>query len=146
VSIYIWSTWPQMVVEHNWRLTWTHPLRKLTYGPLGSHCDDMMEPEGREPTIITPPHLSQYPNGMHEKSHCWLEKSRNRVRGYDTPWQWGSIRYQKERERTNVEEDRVRTFIVWFDEMEMRWCLSTLGFAEYIFLVTLSTPLTPIYQ
>jgi hypothetical protein len=51
VYIYIRSIWPQLVVQHNQRSTWTHPLRELRDG-------ETMEIEGREPTINTPPHLS----------------------------------------------------------------------------------------
>jgi len=42
-----------MVVEHNWRSTWTRPLRDA---PLGDRCGETMELEGSEPTINTPPH------------------------------------------------------------------------------------------
>jgi hypothetical protein len=40
----------------------------------------MMELEGREPGINTPPHLSEHANGIHEKDR------RNQVRRYDKIW------------------------------------------------------------
>jgi len=43
-----------------------------------------LEIEGREHTINTPPHLSQHPNGIHEKEWFWFEKGRNWVRRYYT--------------------------------------------------------------
>jgi len=55
-----------MVLAYNWRNTWTRPLRKLRDALLGGCCGEMMEPEGREPTINTPPHLSQHPNAIHK--------------------------------------------------------------------------------
>ena len=80
VYIYIWSIWPQMVVNHNQRSTWTRPLRELRDAPLGGQCAETMELEGREPTINTLLHLSQHPNGIHEKERVWFEERRNRVR------------------------------------------------------------------
>jgi len=62
VYIYIRSIWPQIVVEHNQRSTWTRPLRELRDTPLGGHCSETMQLEGREPTINTLPHLSRHPN------------------------------------------------------------------------------------
>jgi len=47
-----------MVVEHDRRSTWTHPLRELRDAPLGGLYGETMELEGREATINTPPHLS----------------------------------------------------------------------------------------
>jgi hypothetical protein len=46
--------------------------------------------------------------------------------------------------RRKVGKDRVRIFIVWSNEIEMSWCLSTQGSAEYILPVTLCTSLTPV--
>jgi hypothetical protein len=48
------------------------------------HCGEMMELEGREPTIKTPPHISRHPNGIDEKEQCWFKERRNWVRRYDT--------------------------------------------------------------
>ena len=84
--IYILSIWPQMVVRHNRRSTWTRPLRELGDALLGGHCGEMTELEGREPTINTPPHLSQHPNKIHEKERFWFEEHRNQMRTYDTTW------------------------------------------------------------
>jgi hypothetical protein len=69
VSVYISirSVWMQMVVEHDQRSIWTRPLQELSDAPLGGRCGEMMELEGREPTIDTPPHLSLNPIGIHEK-------------------------------------------------------------------------------
>ena len=45
-----------MVLEHDWRSTWPHPVRELRDAPHGGRCGETMELEGREPTINTPPH------------------------------------------------------------------------------------------
>ena len=34
--------------------------------PLGGHCGETKELEGREPSINTPPHLSRHPKGIDE--------------------------------------------------------------------------------
>jgi len=73
-----------MVVEHNRRSTWTRSLRQLRDAPLGGCCGETMELDGREPTINTPPHLSQHPNGIDEKKGFWFEEHRNQVRRYGT--------------------------------------------------------------
>jgi len=66
-----------MVLEHNSRSTWTHPLRELRDAPLGGHFGETMELEGREPTINTLPDLSRHPNGIHKKEWFWFEERRN---------------------------------------------------------------------
>jgi len=53
LDIFIWSIWPQMVVEHNWRSNWTDSFTELGDVPLGGRCGETMELEGREPTINT---------------------------------------------------------------------------------------------
>jgi hypothetical protein len=73
-----------MVLEHNQRSTWTLPLRELRVAPLGGHCGETMELEGREPIINTLLHLSRHINGIHEKESFWFEDRRHRVRRYDT--------------------------------------------------------------
>jgi len=45
-----------MVVEHDWRSTWTCPFTGPRDAPLGGSCGETKELEGREPTIITLPH------------------------------------------------------------------------------------------
>ena len=48
LHIYIQSIWLQMVVKHDRRSTWRHPLRELREAPLGGRCGGMTEQEGRE--------------------------------------------------------------------------------------------------
>jgi hypothetical protein len=48
-----------MVVEHNRRITWRHPLSEPGDAPLGGRSGETTEPEGKQPTINIPPHLSQ---------------------------------------------------------------------------------------
>jgi len=74
-------------------------------------------------------------------------EERRKVRRYDTTRPWGSTQLRgsrTERVRPDVRKDRVWICIVWLEEMEMRWCLSTPGSAEYILPVTLSTSVTPV--
>jgi len=134
-----------MVVEHNRRSTWTGPLRELRDAPLGGHCGETMEQEGGEPTIYNLPYLSRHPNRTHEQERLWLEQRRNLVKGYDTTQHWGSTKSRTQRVRPNVGKDRVCIFGVWWDEIEMRWCLRTLGSAWYILPVTLSTSITSVF-
>jgi len=95
-----------------------------------------MELEGTEPTIHTAPHLSRHPNRIHEKEPFLFNERKNWVRRYDTPLRWGSTRSRgsstsgTERVRPKVGKQRVCIVIVWSDEMEMRWCLSTPWSAE----------------
>jgi len=58
-----------LVVEYNRRSTTRHPLKEPTVAPLGGHCGEMMEPEGREPTINIPLPLSQHPNRIPDGEH-----------------------------------------------------------------------------
>jgi len=74
-----------MVVEYNWRSTWTCQLRELRDEPLGGLCDERIDLEGRESTINTPPHLSQHPNRIHEQGQFWFEGGMNQLRR-DTTW------------------------------------------------------------
>jgi len=64
--------------------------RTFRDAPFGGLCVETMELESREPTINTPPLLSQHPKGIHEKERCWFEERRNRVRRNDTTQRWGS--------------------------------------------------------
>ena len=131
--IYIWSIWPQLVVEHNWRSNWRRPLREPRDAPLESGCGETTELEGRGPSINISPHLSRHPNGIREAERFLLEERRKKVRRYNTtqPWESAqlprSTKSRKERVKTTVGRDRVCTFVVWQDEMKMRWCLSTPG-------------------
>jgi len=74
-----------------------------------------------------------------------LEEGR-KGRRYNTTRPWGSTKSRNERVRPKVGKDRVWIFILWEEEMEMRWCLSTPGSAEHILPVTLSTSVTPVCQ
>jgi len=65
--------------------------------------------------------------------------------GVEDPTQLcGSMISRTERVRPKVGKDRVCIFFVWLDEMEMGWCLSPPGSAEYILTITLSTSVTPV--
>jgi len=70
--IYIWSIWPQMVVEHNRRSSWRPPLRKLRDAPFGGHCGETTKQEERESTINAPLHLSRHPRRHCQKERFWL--------------------------------------------------------------------------
>jgi len=91
-----------MVVEHNWRSTWTRPLREHRDSPLGGRCGETMELDGREPTIHTPLHLMQHPNVLHEKEQLWFKEYRNWVRRYNTTRQWGCTKSWTQRVRPKV--------------------------------------------
>jgi hypothetical protein len=72
-----------MVVEHNWRSTWRRTLGEPRDPPLGGHCGETIELEGRKPAINIPPHLSQHPNGIHEIERSKLKEPRKEVGRYD---------------------------------------------------------------
>jgi len=55
-----------MVDNHNKSSTGRRPLIEPRDVPLGGHCGETTEIEGREPTINILPHLSQSQNGMHQ--------------------------------------------------------------------------------
>jgi hypothetical protein len=44
-----------MILDRNWRNTWTHPLGELRDAPIGDHLGEMKELEGRVRTINTVP-------------------------------------------------------------------------------------------
>jgi hypothetical protein len=75
-----------MVVEHNWRGFWRHPLRALRDAPPGGHCGDTMKIDGSEPIIDIPPHLSRHANGIRQKQWFYIKELRKKVRKYDTTW------------------------------------------------------------
>jgi len=143
------SIWPQIVVEHNQRSTWTHPLREHTDTPLGGRCSEMMELEGRAPTINTPQHLVWHWNRIHEKERFWFEEHRNRVRRYDTTWRWGSTQLggsttsRTERVRPKVGKESVyfHCMIRW-DGNEM---MSIYSGVCRIYSLSLYPPLLPLY-
>jgi hypothetical protein len=72
-----------MVVEDFRTRTWTHPLREHRDVLLGGCCGEMMELEGREPTINTLLHLSRHPNGIHETEEFRFYVHQNLVRRND---------------------------------------------------------------
>jgi hypothetical protein len=55
-------------------------LRELRDAPLGGHCGEMMQLEGREPIINTAIYHLRHPNVLHEKERFWLEESMEIVR------------------------------------------------------------------
>jgi len=75
-----------MVDEHNWRSTWAQPVRELRSAPLGGHCGETMELEGRELTINTPLLLLRNSQENQQTEQFWLKELRKRVRRYDTTW------------------------------------------------------------
>ena len=84
--IYIQSIWPQMVVKHIHKSTWSRPMRELRDVPPGGCCGETMDLEGREPISKTLPHLSGHPNQIHQIQWVSVKEHRNRVRRYDTTW------------------------------------------------------------
>jgi len=131
-----------MVVEDNRRSTWRHPFREHRDAPLGGHCGETTELEGRGPIIDIPAHLSGHPNGIGEGEQIYLEARRKKVGTYDNTWPWGftqlhgSTKSRNVRGRPIVGKDKVCIFIVGQDEMKMGWCLSTPGSPAYILRVT----------
>jgi len=73
----------------------TRPLRELRDAPLGGHCGETMELEGREPTINALPHLSQHLNKIHEKEQFWLQERTNLVRRSNTTRHQGSTQLRE---------------------------------------------------
>jgi len=110
-----------MVVEHNQRRTWRYPLREPRDAPLGGHCGEMTQIEGRVPTINIPAHLSLHPNGFREILPFLLIERRKKVRRYDTTQPWGSMqsrgstKSRKEQVKPIVGKDRVYIFFI------LRW-------------------------
>jgi len=147
LQINIWSIWPQMVVEHDLRSKWRRPSSEPRDAPLGGCCGEMTEKEGRTLAINNPPHLSRHLYANDEGEQFYLEE-RSKVRIYDTTRPWGSMQLhgstksRAEQVRPTVGKDRVSIFVVWQDEMKMRWCLSTTGSPEYILSSTHSTSIT----
>jgi hypothetical protein len=60
------------------------PLSERRNAPCGGGCSEMIELEDSEQTIISPPHLSRHPNGIHVKEWFLFKECSNRVRKYDT--------------------------------------------------------------
>jgi len=77
-----------MVVKHNRRSTWRHPVRELRDALLRGHCGDTTELGESEPTINIPPHLSRHPNRIREKDQFEHEEPRRKVTRDDTTWRW----------------------------------------------------------
>jgi len=48
-----------------------------------TRCGEMMELDGREPIINTPPHLSRHLQGIRENERFWPAEHRKRVRRCD---------------------------------------------------------------
>jgi hypothetical protein len=46
-----------------------------------SRCGELLELEGRQPIVNTPPHLAWHPKGIREKERFWIVERRKRVRG-----------------------------------------------------------------
>jgi len=140
-----------MAVEHHQRSTSRCPLGEPRNAPLGSRCGEMTELERREPAINHPPHLLRDPNGICETELFGLKELRKRVRRYDTSRPWGfmllcgSMKSWIEWVRPKVGKDTVCIFIVWYNEMKMRWCLSIPGCPKYILSIAQSTSMTPVY-
>jgi len=139
-----------MVVEHNWWSSWTHPVGEYKDAPLGGLFGETMVLEDREPTINSPPYRLQHSNRIDGIERSWLMVCRKRVGSYDTPWHWGytqmhgSRKSWREHVRPKDWKDGVCNFVVWYDEMKMRLCISTLMCAQYILAVALSTSITPV--
>jgi len=149
VYIYIWSIWPQIVVEHNWRSTRTHPLRELRDTPLGGHCSETIELEGRESTINSPPHLLRHPHGIHVNEWFCFGEHRNRVRRYDTTRCWESTQMRgPTTSRTERDQKLAKKACVFSLNDRMRWKWDDVYLVQglpNILPGTLSTSVTPVY-
>jgi len=140
LSLYvqIWSIWPQMVVEYTRKSTLWRLLREPSDQTLGSRCGETTEIKTREPTIIIPAHVSWYWNWIWEWERFLLQGCSTKVGRYHTTRPRGKMqlrRATKSRQEQlwqKVWEDRMWIFILWQDEMRVRWCLSTTGSHEFI--------------
>jgi hypothetical protein len=50
------------------------PIQELRNTPLGDHHSEMLELEGREPTINTPLQRFRHSSGIQVNERCWLEE------------------------------------------------------------------------
>jgi hypothetical protein len=107
--IYIQSSLPQMVVEHNQRNTWT---QERGDAPLGGRCGETMELQRTEPTINTPPDILRHLHGINQIWQCWLDLRYNQVRRSDTTRHWVSKKSGTESVRPQVWKGGVCIFIV----------------------------------
>ena len=106
-----------MVLEHNRRSTRTRPLNMQTEFKRKSISGSRSIGIAWEDMILP---------SVEDPRNCADPKSRTK------------------RVRPKVGKDRVCIIVIWWDKMEMRWCLSSPGSAEYILPVTLSTSVTPV--
>jgi len=94
-----------MVVVHNRRTYWSRWVREPGDAPLGGHCVETTELDGRQPTINILPHLSRHANGILAGGQFSLEECRKKVRRYDTPRPRWSMQW---RESTKSWKEQVR--------------------------------------
>jgi len=142
-----------MVVEYNRRSTWTHPLREVRDAPLWRPLwwnDGARRQRTHHRHSATP--LPTFKRNSWDSAvldHGQYDSEKKKwyypvVKIYAIVWLHETAR--TEQLRPKVGKDRVCILILWYIEMEMRWCLSTPGSAEYILPVTLSTSVTPVSQ
>jgi len=133
-----------MVLEYNLKSTWTCPLRELWEM---HHVEAVVAKRWSEKAESPPSTLCRT---SHDIQADFMRKRGSGSRSVGIGWEDMILpgvedpQSRTERVRSNVGKDRVCIFIVWYDEMEMRWCLSTAGSTEYILPVTLSTFVTPV--
>jgi len=146
-----------MVLEHNRRSNRPRPLREhleIQHLEAGLVKQWSLKPESPPSTLRR---TSQDIQTEFMRKSCSDSKSSSGTRSVGIGWEdmilptvkdptqlHGSTISQTERVRPKVGKDRVCIFFVWLDEIEMGWCLSTPGSAEYILPITLSTSGTPV--
>ena len=123
--IYIRSIWPPMVVEHDWRSTWTCPFRGPRDAPLGGRCGETKELEGRVPTINTLPHSRDIQTRIHAKVRLGLQEHRNQVRRHDTSRLWESTELRgwtkSWTERVTPKLWKIEFVFSLYDNMRWKW-------------------------
>lgn len=81
-------TWVQMAVDFNQRSSWTCPVLKFGYVPLGGHCGEMLPHEDRVLTNNPPMQLSRQTITIHEEERIPYNVCSNWIRRYDMAWHW----------------------------------------------------------
>jgi len=64
-------------------ITASECISKCISKVIRSRCGETVDLEGRQPIIITPPHLAWHLKGILEKEWFRFEERRKRVRGYE---------------------------------------------------------------
>jgi len=103
-----------MVVEHNRRSTWTRALGELSDAPCGARRQRTHHQHSAAPLATSKRNSWDKVVLAQAESH-WVGR-------YDTTRSWGSTKSWTVWVRAKVGKDRVSIFVVWYDDMETRWC------------------------